>query len=392
MATKATTEKKSVYLIWGSDEYEVSQKAKALVESLCPPDQQAFGLETVDGNTPTIDLAVAAINKVIASIRTVGFFGADKTIWLRDVSFLAPKAAGGGDDAGDDEAAADDEAGGGDVKERLAILTDEIKKGLPDGQRLVISAAKVNKSYGIYKAIEKTGEIIVFNPPEKGYQAEQATEDYVEKALREAGLEARGEVIKEFLDRTGRDTRQIRNEIQKLVLYVGDRKEVRIEDVRAIVSSSREAAAWDLADAVAKRDMPGALATLRHLVSQKEAPQFLIATLEGRIRDLIVFRQCIDKRWLTVKRGRDRVFTDWTVNAEGEAWLSAFPKDPRKMHWFRVGLIAEQATKYSFDELLRAHRLTTEAHERMVSTPVPADITLEHLLISIMRGGGRASG
>jgi DNA polymerase-3 subunit delta len=390
MAAKPKTEKKPVYLVWGADEYEVTQKSRELVDSLCPPSEHAFGLESVDGRVDTIELAVAALNKCLSAIRTVGFFGAGKTIWLRDVKFFVPKSASQSESSGGD---GDEQEGGGlseEVKERIAALVDEIKKGLPDGQHLVINTDKINRGSALFKAVQAAGEIIEFNPPEKDYQAVEASEEYAENAFREAGLSLRPGVLDEFLERTGRDSRQIRNEIDKLFLFLGDRKEVRSEDVRAIVSATREAAVWDLTDAVGRRDMPGALAVLRHLFSQKEAPQLMISLLEGRIRDLLVFRQCIDRRWLRVNSRGNRVFTEWSPAPDADAVLSALPKDPRKMHWFPAGKSAEQAMKYSFEELLRAHRLTTAAHERLVSSPVPAEIVLEHLLITVMsRGGNR---
>lgn len=387
MAGKTKTERKPVYLIWGADEYEAAKRTRELVDGLCPPDQQAFGLETIDGRVDTIEPAVAAVNKCLSALRTVGFFGAEKVVWLRDVRFFVPKHGG----EGEEEADGVEEADAGSIKERVAELTEEIKRGLPAGQTLVINADKINRASALYKAVKAAGEIIEFNPPEKDYQAEQASEEYVQNAFREAGLTARGNVVDEFLARTGRDSRQIRNEIEKLSLYLGDRREVRGEDLRAIVSATREAIVWELTDAVGARDLPGALAVFRHLLGQKESPQGIIAMLESRIRDLLVFRQAIDRRWLRVSRQGARVLTSWSVPPDAGAVLDTLPKDPRKMHWYPAGKLAEQAAKYSFEELLRAHRLITEAHEKMVSTGVPAEILVEHALIAVMRGEQRAA-
>ena len=390
MATKPKAENKPVYLIWGSEEYEVAQKARELVDRLCPPAEQTFGLEVVEGKADNNDAAIASLNKCLSALRTVGFFGGGKTVWLRDVNFFVPKRGG---DAGEEDEAEDDDdpTDPGTVKERIAAITDEIKKGLPDGQRLVISATKILKNSALYKACEAAGEVIAFNPPEKAKDAERAGIEYVKNAFRDAGLQIRTELIEDFRDRAGDDTRQIRNEVEKLSLYLGGRKEVRAEDIRAIVSASREAVAWDLTEAVGKRNIPEALATLRHLISQKESPQLIIALLESRLRDLIVLRQCLDRRWIRFYRNGEWVNADWTAGPDADAWLRALPKDPRTMNKFRVGFMVEEASRYSFEELLRAHRLTTEAHERMVSSSVPNDILLEHLLISIMRGGSRAA-
>lgn len=377
MAAKDNKSAKRVHLVWGADEFEASRKARELVEQFCPPDQQAFGLETVDGRVDTIELAVAALNKCLSAIRTVGFFGDGKTIWLKDVKFFVPKS--GESDEGEES------EGGGlseDVKERIAALTEEIKKGLPEGQHLVIHCDKIARNSALYKAVQASGEIHEFNPPEKDYQAEEASQDYAEGVFRAAGLTLREGVIEQFLERTGRDSRQIHNEVEKLALYLGTRKEVRSEDVRAIVSATREAAVWDLTDAFGSRDIPRALAIFRQLMTQKESPNGIIAILESRLRDLIIWRQCLDRRWLRINKRGDRVFTDWVPSPEADAILAALPKDPRKMHWFPGGKLAEQASKFSFEELRHAHRLTTAAHERLVSSGIPPEILIEHLLVA----------
>jgi DNA polymerase III subunit delta len=215
--------------------------------------------------------------------------------------------------------------------------------------------------------------------------------EYVRDAFQEAGLKISAELIPVFLNRTGGDTRQIRNEVEKLFLFLGDRKDVRTEDISAIVSPSREAVAWDLTDAFGKRNVPKAMAVLRHLFSQKESPQMIIGMLESRLRDLMVLRQCLDKRWIRFYRKGEWVNADWSAGPEADDWLKALPKDPRTLNKFRVGFMVEDASRYSFEELLRAHRLITAAHEKMVSSPVPSEILLEHLLISVMQGTGRVA-
>ena len=364
----------ALHLVWGSNEFEVGRKARELVDAACPPADQAFGLEAVECRAATVDDAVKAVSTSLLALRTIGFFGGGRTIWMRDASFLSPDR-----EPGDSET----------VKERLEDLTAEIKKGLPEGQTLIISADKVHRATAFYKACAAAGEVHDFNPPEKGFQAQQATQAYVQEIFAQAGLQPDAGALEAFRLRCSDDGRQIHNEIEKLALYVGERKRVTADDVRAIVSSTRESMAWDISDQFGQRNLVGALAIMRQLIEQRESPHGLIVMIEGRIRDLLIHRQCIDRRWLTVKQGRDRVFTDWQPSTEADAWLGALGKDPRSANPFRTSILAGQALKYSLEELLQAHRLITEAHEKMVSSGVPAEILLEHALISIMRQGPR---
>lgn len=370
----ATKKNATLHLVWGGNEFEVGRKARELVDAACPPADQAFGLETVECRANTIDEAVAAINKSLNALRTVGFFGGGRTVWMRDATFLSPDR-----EPGDSE----------DVKERLEALTAEIKKGLPDGQVLIITADKVHRATAFYKACAAAGEVHDFNPPEKGFQAQQATQAYVAEIVAQAGLQFDSAAMEAFRLRCSDDARQIHNEVEKLAIYAGDRTRITADDVRAIVSPTRESLAWDLSDQFGQRNLLGALAIIRQLTEQRESPIGLVIMVEGRIRDLIVMRQCIEKRWLTVKQGRDRVFTDWQPSAEADAWLGSLGKDPRAANPYRTSILAGQAVKYSLEELIQAHRLITDAHEKMVSSGVPAEILLEHALIAIMRPGPR---
>ena len=71
-----------------TSEYLVTAHARESVDAVCPIDEQALGLEMVDGKASTIDEAVDAIDGVLAALRTIGLFGGKKVVWLRDATFL----------------------------------------------------------------------------------------------------------------------------------------------------------------------------------------------------------------------------------------------------------------------------------------------------------------
>ena len=69
---------KQAALICGNDEYLVTSHAREWVDAVCPTDEQALGLELVEGKASTIDEAVYALDGVLAALRTVGLFGGKK--------------------------------------------------------------------------------------------------------------------------------------------------------------------------------------------------------------------------------------------------------------------------------------------------------------------------
>ena len=92
--------------------------------------------------------------------------------------------------------------------------------------------------------------------------------------------------------RVGCNLRDLANEIEKLLILVGERETVAREDVAQSVTDSRTATVFELADAVGHRNPPAALASLKHLMDQGESPIGAVALL---IRHIGILRKA---RWL----------------------------------------------------------------------------------------------
>ena len=93
-AKKKTEPAKPLYLVCGNDEYEVSNHVRALVNRLCPDEEQALSLETIDGAADNTAEAVEAIKQCVEALCTVGLFGGKKVVWLRDANFFTDNAVG----------------------------------------------------------------------------------------------------------------------------------------------------------------------------------------------------------------------------------------------------------------------------------------------------------
>jgi DNA polymerase-3 subunit delta len=372
MKAKAKSEsgnaESAVHLVFGEDEYLVSTNAKELVDRLCPKVDQAFGLEIIEARVDLVADAIAAIGRCLDGLRTLGFLGGRKVVWLRDATFLGSGVIG--------ESA--------DVKNRLDDLVKLIKAGLPQGQVLVVSALKVDGRSAFFKACQSAGNVVKFELPDKSYQLEQQARGTAGDAFRKIGLNIGPDALEEFLDKTGTDTRQIVQEVEKLSVYLGDRKNVQVADVRAIVSASREAISWDLADAVGNRDLAGTLKVLRQLLFQGENEVGLIISLENRFRDLLMYREAMDRKWLNVTGEEPWLKVEWRQSPEVDAFASSLAKDPRTVNIYRAGKLVAQAKRYSRQELIRCQALTLSAHETIVSSTSAKELMLEFLLIKLL--------
>ena len=183
-----------------------------------------------------------------------------------------------------------------------------------------------------------------------------------------------------FIEKTGFETRQIMNEVEKMVLYKGDDKTVTLEDVQIITSASGEAISWDFTDAVAERKLGAAISLFRQLIFQKENPVRLIISIEGLFQNLLRFKEYMDAGWLRMNGNR----IQWSTDPELDEYFSVMADDPRKMHWFRASKFANQAMGYSAVSLAARKKLVVDTHERMLSGgSIPHELMLETMLAKL---------
>jgi DNA polymerase-3 subunit delta len=80
----------------------------------------------------------------------------------------------------------------------------------------------------------------------------------------------------ELKEHAGTNLRQLTNELEKLSVQVGGRKEIEVEDVRLSVGESRIRTGFELADAIGNKKEAAALSVLSSLIEQgKSAPEII---------------------------------------------------------------------------------------------------------------------
>lgn len=354
----------NVYFYCGNDEYLVGTNARKKVDQLCPEAEQALSLEIIDGSASKIEDAVAAIDQCVAGFRTLGLFGGKKVVWFRDCSFLKNAVI----------------MKNADVKRLLAELSGDLKAGLADEQFLVLSAPGINKTTAFYKAIKDLVAIEEYAIPERDYEARPVALKRALSLFKREGYTIDHAAADVFIDRTGFETRQIMNEVEKMVLFKGDDKNITLADVQLITSSSSEAVNWDFTDAVAERKLGDAIRIFRQLLFQKQTAIGLIIQIENMYQNMLRFREYMQAGWIRMSGNR----IQWGSDAEIDDYFEAMPEDPRKMHPFRASKIANQAASYSVARLAASKKLVVDTHERMLSEgSIPHELMLETLLAKL---------
>lgn len=365
----------SLALICGEDEFAVKQRAKQIYAQWT---EELGGMdhEIIDASVANSGEALRAMAKLREALQTLPFFGGGKVVWLRNCNFLG------------DERAASAAA----VTETLAEIAQELKEFPFENVRLLISAGKVDKRKVFYKTIDKLGKVENFaglSVDDRDW-ADQA-EGWARKGIRERQKEISDEALAELVSRVGPNARQLDNEVEKLTLYVGGRREIEFEDVTAICTRNKMARAFALGDALGDRDLPRLLRRLdEELWEVKLDPQKseigLLYGLISKVRAMILLKEMLREGWIKP----DMDYNRFKAQLE-RVPASQLPEDrrfnPLAINPYVLYKALPQAKRYSQAELIRAMELLIECNHRLVSSSLDESLVLQQTLVQIVGNG-----
>ncbi|HEY8909885.1 MAG TPA: DNA polymerase III subunit delta [Desulfosporosinus sp.] len=147
---------------------------------------------------------------------------------------------------------------------------------------LLLIAESVHRGRKLYKALDKTGEILEFIAPKR------ATDwlAWVQSELKVRGKSMDTQVASLFIEWAGHHIGVLSQELDKLVIFIGDRPKITADDIKAITTRTMEASVFDLLDAVAGRSSAKALQILQEVL-REEHPLKVLALLVRQVRLLL---------------------------------------------------------------------------------------------------------
>jgi DNA polymerase III subunit delta len=161
----------------------------------------------------------------------------------------------------------------------------------------------------------------------------------------------------------GSNLRLLDQEIRKLLLYTGDRKDIRSEDVQVMVPYVQSAdVIFQMVDAVGQRDAREAASYLHRLLEVGEHPLSIFGMVVRQ------FRLLIQVRWLS-----DRRYTQQQI-------LSRL-----KLHPFVARKIQAQSDQFNPVQLRAAYRLLMETDLAIKHGEMPAESALDLLVAQLTR-------
>ncbi|MEI7730702.1 MAG: DNA polymerase III subunit delta [Verrucomicrobiota bacterium] len=371
MAVASTKTSNPLALIHGDDDYNVRQRARALFDQWC---QELGGMdhEIVEAGANTVDEAVRCLRRLREALNTLPFFGGGKVVWFKDCTFL-----------GDDRT-----AGSATITENLSALGEDLKVFKWDNVRLLISAAKVDKRKSFYKTIEKNGTVEVFAglSLETKDWADQA-ERHVFKEIQTRNKEIAEEALAELVTRVGPNLRQLTSEAEKLSLYVGDRKQIGLRDVLAVVSQNKQARAFALGDALGDRNLPKLLRTLDEELwamqfDKKKSEVGMLYGLISKVRAMLFMKEAMREKLLSPTSSYGP-FKAQLERLPAEKFAAQKEFSPLATNPYVLFRAAQQSQNYTSDELVRAMNLLLQCNIKLVTSGADEAIVLQQTVMAI---------
>jgi DNA polymerase-3 subunit delta len=311
-------------LVYGPDAGLVQERAEKLLKSVVPDLTDAFNVADV---SETVLLADPA--RLADEAAAISMMGGRRVVRVR----------GAGND--------------------LAALFESFFDDPKGDALVVVEAGDLAKTGALRKLFDghKTAAALQCYP-----DSARDLGDVVRDALRAQGLSISAEALEDAVTRLGNDRGVTRREIEKLLLYMQGKKQVTLEDVRAVMGDEAEARSESACDAAGGGDLVQLDRELERLWAADTQPAQVLRSAMGHFQKLVQARESA---------------------ARGEAIDMVMKRLRPPVHFSRSAAFKAQAQRWSSDRLGEALDMLLEAETLTRTTGVPAQALTGRVLMNI---------
>lgn len=244
---------KSVYLLYGEEEYLKKQYRDRLKNAIAGDDTMNYSYYDSDN---------ASVKDIIDVCETLPFFAQKRLVIMENTGFLK---------SSNDE------------------LADYIKH-IPDYLVVVMVEKDVDKRNKVYKAVDSVGYVCEMKP-----QTTATLEKWIAGLLAKDNLKISREACDLILDKTGAGMDYIRQEIEKLVSYCQGRNVVTAEDVEKVCATQTTSHIFDMISAIANKKQQQALDLYYDLLELKEPPMRILYLIVRQFNGILQVKDLMSR-------------------------------------------------------------------------------------------------
>ncbi len=262
-------------------------------------------------------------------------------------------------------------------------------KGLPDSNILILISETVDKRQRLFTYLKKNCTVVdcsVTTGAGAAAQREQKEilREMMLKSLKGFDKKIDSRAVEMFFERVGFHPVAVVMETEKLALYAADRDVITCKDLQTMVGHSREDALFELTDAFSKKQTARMLTVLSRLQDQGIHGLAILATMRNFLKKLLVFRSLQTQPSPAWRKGMN-------ANEFQNSYLPQLRTDGDweellKGHPYALFMSFTKATEYTVNRLKSMMILLLEAEFRLKGSPLPPQLVLEELFLTMLHG------
>lgn len=267
------------------------------------------------------------------------------------------------------------------------LLSQALASGIPAGNTLILLAEEVDKRKKLFKLF-KDEQTVIDLTVESGAGAKAQKEQKVvlqellQQTLKEQNKTMAPSLADLLFERVGFHPVAVVMELRKLMLFLGERRQVTRDDLDLLVGRTRQEALFELTGALTRGDREQVLAIGDRLQENGIHPLAVVATLRNFVRGLLLFRALQEQPGLQFQPSMSVAgFQQLCLPRLKERHLW---KKELGGHPFALFMQFKSAANYTLPVLSDWMRLLLDAEFRLKGSPIAAATVLQHLLLSML--------
>ncbi len=271
------------------------------------------------------------------------------------------------------------------------LLMEWLQGTLPQTSVLIfILKGTVDARSRLVKAINRVGRYVSFAVLEAGRTLQQdVLFQGISRKLEKFGKKITPGAFNLLRKRTGNDMHTIFEEIEKMIAFVGEKQQIDEKDVQDLVVQSSFDNIFALTDAIGKRSVSQALASLHSVLESGEPPIKVNALIARQIRLALQAKLLVEKGELKLNDGRMNYsdFVQRVFKPLASRMGDVLPKSPQinllKQNSYAAYKIIQSLPHFGTEELIQDLEKTLNADIQLKSSRLDPDCILEQLVYEL---------
>jgi DNA polymerase-3 subunit delta len=183
---------------------------------------------------------------------------------------------------------------------------------------------------------------------------------WINREVQAYGKRVTREAAEYLKDMVGNRLRDLHNEIEKVVVYVGEKPVIELEDVEEMVSEVKTRTIFELTDAIGMRNTLEALRIMRRMFQAGEAHLRILGMIARQFRLIWKAKELVSERVSKEEVGKRL-----------------------KLHHFYLESLLEQSSSFSEDNLREGFHRILQTDLAIKTTTVSKELLLEKMVVDL---------